>query len=439
MPQRLAFRPLAQETRIRSKKARYLWSSDFVWARVLLCLRTAVKRIQNNRLRVFTPIWLGLLLSAAAVRSVIAVETPLPPKAAKPVPAMDLFAQGLIPSIRLELSAAAMDQLRQSPRKYVAGQVVEGDRIYTNVAIRLKGGPGSFRPLDDRPAFTVNFDRLAPGQTFHGLKKLHLNNSVQDSSLIAEKLCREMFEAAGVPAPRAGHAFVSVNGRNLGLYVLVEGVNKQFLKRHFADAGGNVYDGHAGQDITQRLRTNSGDRPKDKSRLTALATAAQTADLGARRTALEGTLDVDRFLSFMAVEVIVSHWDGYSLGRNNYRVFHDQDTDRMVFLPQGLDQTFQPRNIPAVPQMSGLVAKSVLEIPQFRERFRVRQAELLTNTFREEIWVKRLREIASKVQRELTATGAPNAESYLKQAAAYRRRLQKRLAALQADLPRAGN
>lgn len=375
-----------------------------------------------------------LLLTAQLSPPIAMAQAASGTKPAKPIPGLDLFVTGEIPKIRLELSAEAIDQLRQKPRKYVTGQVVEGTRIYTNVAIRLKGGPGSFRPIDDRPAFTVNFDRLAPGQTFHGLKKIHLNNSIQDSSLLAEKLCREMFEAAGVPAPRAGHALVSVNKRDLGMFVLVEGINKQFFKRHFSDPAGNVYDGHAQQDVTHRLRINSGDEPNDRSRLTALAAAVQVKDLDARKAALEKTLDIDRFLSFMAMEVIVSHWDGYSLGRNNFRIFHDRAADRMVFLPQGLDQTFQPKNIAAVPSMSGLVAKSVMEIPEFQQRFRAREAQLLTNTLREDLWVKRLRQVAARVQQELEIEGASNSDTYIKQAASYRRRLQKRLAALKADI-----
>lgn len=381
---------------------------------------------------------LSVCLALGAVHAMFGAESGLVPKKTKPVPALDLFAQGEIPRVRLELSDEAMDRLRRAPRKYVAGAVVEavgkGERRYTNVSIRLKGGPGSFRPLDDQPAFTMNFDRLAPGQRFHGLKKLHLNNSVQDSSFLAEKLCREMFEAAGVPAPRAGQALLSLNERRLGLSVLIEGVNKQFLKRYFTDTGGNVYDGHSHQDVNQRMRTNSGDAPKDQSRLAALARAAQLPDLKARRVALEKTLDVERFLSFMAVEVIVAHWDGYSLGQNNFRIFHDRGPDWMVFLPQGLDQTFQRKNIPAVPDMSGLVAKAVLEVPEFRERFRAREAELLTNTFQVEPWVKRLREVARKVRRELTETEPSMAESYLDRAAAYRRRIQQRLAALRTEL-----
>ena len=352
----------------------------------------------------------------------------------KQVPALDLFEKGEIPRVRLELSDDALETLRKSPRKYVLGTVVEGARRYTNVSIRLKGGPGSFRPLEDRPAFTVNFDRQAPGQTFHGLKKLHLNNSVQDSSYLSETLCREMFEAAGVPAPRAGHAVVALNDRRLGLYVLVEGVNKQFLKRYFPKTGGNVYDGHSQQDVNRRMHTNSGDAPKDQSRLTDLASAARTSDLAARRLALEKTLDVERFLSFMAVEVIVAHWDGYSLGRNNFRMFHDLSTDRMVFLPQGLDQTFQRKNITAMPEMSGLVAKAVLEVPEFRERFRSRESQLLTNTFQTDPWVKRLREVAAQVRKELEVSDPSTATSYLTHAASFRRRMQQRFDGLRTEL-----
>lgn len=377
--------------------------------------------------------FLGLVGAA-----LVAVGAEDAPARTKPVPALDLFVQGEIPRVRLELPDDALERLRKSPRKYIAGVVVEslatGERRYTNVAIRLKGGPGSFRALDDKPAFTVNFDRLAPGQTFHGLKKLHLNNSVQDGSLLAEKLCREMFEAAGVPAPRAGHAFVTLNKRRLGTYVLVEGVNKQFLKRHFADASGNVYDGHSRQDVGQRLEVNSGGNPKDQSRLAALAAAAKLSNLTERRAALEKTLDVERFISFMAVEVIAAHWDGYSLGPNNFRIFHDKTTDRMVFLPQGLDQTFQRKEMSAQPDMKGLVARAVLEVPEFRTRFRAREMELLTNAFQTELLVKRLREVAARVRREIAVEEPSSADEYLKRAASYRRRIQQRMAVLRREL-----
>jgi len=40
------------------------------------------------------------------------------------------------------------------------------------------------------------------------------------------------------------------------------------------------------------------------------------------------------------MEIMLAHWDGYAQNRNNYRVFHDFDSGRLVFLPHGLDQMF---------------------------------------------------------------------------------------------------
>src|SRR6185369_7291411 len=92
---------------------------------------------------------------------------------------------------------------RGQRRTSVKAKVKEGGRVYTNVAIHLKGAAGSFRPIDDNPGLTLNFDKFVHGQSFHGLDKFSLNNSVQDPSFLSEKICRELFEVAGVPVPRA--------------------------------------------------------------------------------------------------------------------------------------------------------------------------------------------------------------------------------------------
>jgi hypothetical protein len=60
---------------------------------------------------------------------------------------------------------------------------------------------------------------------------------------MTELICGELLRAAGVPAPRITHARVMLNGRNLGLYVLVEEFDKTFLGRHFSNPNGNCYDG----------------------------------------------------------------------------------------------------------------------------------------------------------------------------------------------------
>src|SRR5262245_60903186 len=159
-------------------------------------------------------------------------------KGEKKGPEEGLFAGTNVLRIQIEIPPKGMAMLRNTAwgngqqRPTARATVREGGKVYTNVAIHLKGAAGRFRPLDDKHGFTLNFEKFATGQSFHGLHKLSLNNSVQDPSFLAEKICRELFEAAGVPVPRASHAKLALNGRDLGLYVLTEGFNKQFLKRY---------------------------------------------------------------------------------------------------------------------------------------------------------------------------------------------------------------
>ncbi len=193
----------------------------------------------------------------------------------------------------------------------VHATIREGQKAYTNVAIHIKGS-GSFRPLASKASFTLKFDKFSPGQRFHGLKKIHLNNAVQDPSYLSEALARDLFIAADVPAPRAGHAMVQFNGRDLGLYVLVEGANKDFLKRHFENVDGNLYDADLAGDIDKArgLKVETGDHPEDRSDLAALTQACKEPDLSKRLQRIEEKLDVDRFITMAAFEVIIANWVG---------------------------------------------------------------------------------------------------------------------------------
>jgi spore coat protein H len=349
-------------------------------------------------------------------------------------PGDDLFKNAFIPRLQIEIPAGGMLALRVRERNYVRATIREGDIVYTNVAIRLKGGPGSFRKVSDTPSFTVNFDKFAEGQTFHGLKKIHLNSSVQDDGLLSEKISRELFEAAGVPAPRAGHAAVVFNGRPMRMYVVVEGINKQFLRRYFKDVTGNVYDGHSGSDVTDNeMETNAGDHPNDQKRLKELAAAAKLPAMS-RLDSLQKTLDIDRFLSFMAMETILWHWDGYTMHRNNFRIYHDRDTDRMVFIPQGLDQILSKPNGPIIPPLGGLVAKAVFEIPELRQRYEERVAQLVTNVFRMEAINRRIDEVAARISETLVEMEPSSVDSFRRKVSGLSRQFANRSASLQRQI-----
>lgn len=299
-------------------------------------------------------------------------------------------------------------ELDTSKRPEVMLTVREGGVTYTNVAAHLKGAAGSFRPYDDSPAFTLNFSKHVKGQRFHGYSKISLNNSVQDPTLMNEMLSRELFRAAGVPVPRAHHGTVVVNGRDLGVYVVVEGWGKPFLKQHFPDVSGNLYDGGFVQDIDGNLTVVSGEDQQSHPGLERLGAAVRIPDLTLRWAQLSKVLDVDRFLTLLALDAMLCNWDGYGMNRNNYRIFHDRSTDKMVFMPHGLDQLFGVGRRMGVestlePPMRAQVAQAVMSTPAARKLYRARVAELQTNVFNEEHIVSRIREIHATLRPTLVA------------------------------------
>lgn len=309
-----------------------------------------------------------------------------------------IFQGSLIPHLRIDVPATGITSLNREPRKDVRGTLWEGTRAYTNVAIHLKSGVGSFRPIGEKPALTLNLDKFAKGQHFHGLTKLHLNNSVQDPSYLKEKISRELFAKAGVLVPRAGHATVELNNRKLGLYVLLEGVDRQFLARKYRNTDGNVYDGYSYGDVNAALKVNSGKNRDDRSGLFRLAQAVEDSNSQTRATKLRDALDVDQFVTFMALEVILGHHDGYSLDVNNYRIFHNLENNKMVFIPHGMDLMFENPSASVDAPMRGLVAARVMEDPELRDLYLKRVAQLTTTVLDVSTITNRIREVATRIQ-----------------------------------------
>jgi spore coat protein CotH len=181
------------------------------------------------------------------------------------------------------------------------------------------------------------------------MDKLHLNNSAQDPSFLCEVIGRESMQAAGIPTGRAGHALVKLNGRDLGLFVLIEGYDRKFLQRHFKNTDGNLYDSEFRHDISEPLKRSSGDGPNNHVDLQMLTDAARAPDLVQRMTRLSQLLDLDRFYSMLALESLMRHHDGYALAANNYWLYFDKQSGKAVVIPHGMDQIFYEDQAPLLP------------------------------------------------------------------------------------------
>src|SRR5271166_4400772 len=215
----------------------------------------------------------SVLAYAAFLMSCLLVgllATKCPAADGKKASAKDVFEATRLWSFHLEISAkeyAAMQPLlgfpgagparpapknnRGSERNLFGTQLpwAEGDftaegKTYKKVGVRYAGdityfasSQGLKRPLK------IEFNKFSD-QHFHGLTSLHLHAMPMDPAKAREALAFSVFRAAGVPAPRTAFAAVTltVPGKHdkeyLGLYCVVENVDRAFLKDRFgSDAG----------------------------------------------------------------------------------------------------------------------------------------------------------------------------------------------------------
>jgi hypothetical protein len=332
-----------------------------------------------------------------------------------------LFTNNLIHTFRITVAEPALSALQRDNRSYVRGELADGTNRYADVGVHLKG-MGSFRPLNEKPSFVVKFDRYTPGQHYLGLSKFMLNNASQDPTYLAEYVATQMFRDAGVPAARVTHAFVEFNGRPLGLYVLIEAMNHEFLQRQFVSAKGNLYEAYLA-DIDSRMDQDGG-VDTSQSDVKKLLEVAQGKDPVERAKQLNEIFEVNRYLSHLAIEVFTSHVDGYAMNRNNYRIYHDPATGRFTMIAHGIDWAFANQGVSIDPPRNSILTKAVLQSPGGWGQFKARRAELFTNVFRVDILTNRVNEAVARLRN--AARNAQEAAEFENAGVEMRRRIVTR-------------
>ena len=244
-------------------------------------------------------------------------------------------------ALRLDEAAIKTLKATREDKKVPGGLTVvsrSGASESMDVELRLKGQLGSKRSIDDKPAFKID---VKSGPGFRGLKDLTLNNMVQDPTMLHEALGYRVYADAGVPVPDTMYARLTINGEPYGLYLLVESIDRQFLKRRFGDDTGILYEAAYGTDLTEGsehgFELDEGSDPGHAELLRLISAVSADGD-----NMLYGSAPlVDRrsFLSMMAVEVLINDWDNYYRS-NNYRIYWNPSTRRWSFIPTGIDQTF---------------------------------------------------------------------------------------------------
>lgn len=258
-----------------------------------------------------------------------------------------IFDPLVINRVDITLPQASRDALQADGKgAYQPAQMVfttaNGPSQKLDVGLRLKGGIGSYRNLDQKAGLKVKMNFSVKGQKLFGIKKFTFNNMVQDASMLHEATAYRLFRAMGVPAPRVGYVRVFINDIDYGLHLNIETYDSVSLKRWFKSTQ-HLYEGaYWTQDIIDSQYTALQIDEGDLNNRDDLKALASVNNLTGKDwfDQVQKYLDINEFVKEIAVERYSGHWDGYAWTIKNNYYAHSDKNGVFSILPWGTDQTW---------------------------------------------------------------------------------------------------
>lgn len=351
------------------------------------------------------------------------------------------FDENIIRDVEITLSPASFQVINDEAlppgcvpysRPYHPGTVSFDGVDYENAGIRVKGGCGSSRDLSGKASFKINLSDYSVGgdcpttRRARGLKRITVNNQVQDPSHAHERLAYHFYDLLGIPVPRRAPVRVHVNGELWGLYLHLESIDRRFFRRRYEGAGaeGMVYEGTYYCNLTPDNKPElmgpetcfsqkfsdtcstpdpNGD-PYDYSPLRTFIDQIDALSDEQFFAEIQTIVDFPTFLRQWSADAIMNHWDGSIFDiLNNYRVYHNPFTDKWVIIPTGMDQSFNLNQRDVDPwQPSNVIAQRCLQVKECEDAYAATLRETL-DTFDNADMVARTNAIVTQITAEVAA------------------------------------
>lgn len=230
----------------------------------------------------------------------------------------------------------------------IAGTLAWNDQPAQDVLVRIRGAHSRRFP---KKSLQVDFPdeplRDEPPEG-HVVRRIHLNADYVDPTLMRSALSYGLFAQAGVPAPLCRHAEVAVNGAFAGLYVTLESVDSDFLRRRHWAPGPIYYavnrDANFGllspfsRQVKQSL--DQGYQAVHKADTGPLRRMLMEVNLASDRAfpaVVERWIDVPGYLRWLLVSVFIGNRDGFV---HNYALYRDGGSGHFRIIPWDCDATW---------------------------------------------------------------------------------------------------
>ncbi len=270
-----------------------------------------------------------------------------------------VFDDSSVPRIDILIDQDSLDEILDpanwwSDHEYPATFIFtkDGDSYEVNqIGFRLRGNTSRAAA---KKSFKISINSFET-KKFFGLEKLNLNGEKNDPSLMRSKLCWDLFSQMGVPSARANHVELYINGEYKGLYLNTEHIDEEFVRKRFPSNSGNLYKclypadlAYKGEDPDLYKEEFNGRRAyelkinndiDDYTDIASLISILDQVPSDAKDCLVDRWIDVDLYISALAVDIVTGNWDG-PLNKNNYYLYFDTDRNNFVYFPFDLDNTF---------------------------------------------------------------------------------------------------
>ncbi|MBS4174969.1 CotH kinase family protein [Bacillus sp. FJAT-49736] len=246
-----------------------------------------------------------------------------------------------------------------------------------------------------KKSYNVSFYKPS---NYQGKKEIHLNAEYKDPSMIRNKLSLDFFSDIGVLSPESQFIFLQLNGRKEGIYLELESVDENFLKKRGLPNGSIFYavDGDANFSLLSDLDEETkkslllgyerkcGNK-SDDYHLQQFIFVINTLLKQEFEKEIIHHLDVEKYLRWLAGVVLTQNYDGFV---HNYALYRNGDTGLFEIIPWDYDATwgrdvngkYMEEDYVRIEGYNTLTAR-LLDVTAFRKKYRSMLAEFLTNQY----------------------------------------------------------
>lgn len=226
----------------------------------------------------------------------------------------------------------------------IADVVIDGKNCY-NIGVKIKGESSYNHYPSKKKSLKINFDKFIKGQEYQGFEEINLNNNFKDPTFMREKLYLDFLHDVGVPSQKNAYAKVFINNQYWGLYLMVEDIDKKFLKKHFGNKKGTLVKGEPkayldwhGKDwnsYIKKYKIKNADKENSIEQLIPLMDIINNFHGSDElfMTALERIFNIKSCLKAWAVNNVLVNIDAYNLYYpHNFYLYFNSNTNKFEWI-----------------------------------------------------------------------------------------------------------